>query len=269
VTDPAQGRRPGHLWLVLALVAAAALVACNADEGNGDGGGDAESPPVKAEFTEFCIRALQTETYPEPGVDLSQLSPPEQTFVVKAYAAGLVAQAERVREVAPEQIRSDVNVLVDAMVAVQNTGDFKPLEDERVLAATGRVHRFELDNCGWGREDITAVEYAYRGVTSSVRGGPRSFELKNEGKEPHELVVFRIKDGIGDSLQRLLELPRDQFGALVTNMGSASAQPGKESFVVADLTPGRYALVCFIPIGGGSEGPPHFTEGMQAEFRVA
>lgn len=32
--------------------------------------------------------------------------------------------------------------------------------------------------------------------------------------------------------------------------------------------PGSYIAVCFIPIGGGEEGPPHFTGGMVAEFDV-
>jgi hypothetical protein len=36
-----------------------------------------------------------------------------------------------------------------------------------------------------------------------------------------------------------------------------------------DLEPGRYAAVCFIPIGGGEDGPPHFTGGMVAELEVA
>src|SRR5690606_4951888 len=35
-----------------------------------------------------------------------------------------------------------------------------------------------------------------------------------------------------------------------------------------DLDPGSYIAVCFIPIGGGEEGPPHFTGGMVAEFDV-
>ncbi len=253
--------------LALGLVAAV-LVACSDGDGD-DGGGSAVATGPKPEYTDFCLRALETETYPEPGVDLSKLSPPDQALVVRSYASGLVAQAERVREAAPERVRADVNVIVDAMVRIRDAGDFRVLESERVVAAIRRVHQFELENCGWGREDVTAVDYAYRGVTDTVGTGPRSFEMKNEGKEPHELVILRINDNVTDSLQKLLDLPREQVAVRVTNVGSASAKPGEQAFVVADLTPGRYAMVCFIPVGGGSEGPPHFTRGMQAEFRVA
>jgi hypothetical protein len=42
---------------------------------------------------------------------------------------------------------------------------------------------------------------------------------------------------------------------------------------VADLEPGDYAVVCFIPTGSGGDtegdGPPHFTKGMVSYFEVA
>ena len=251
------------------MVIALLLSGCT-DDGDGDReqGQDRGGAGPRPELTDFCVRSLQTETYPEPGVDLGRLSPPEQTAVVKGYASGLVAQAERVREVAPEQIRTEVHVVVDAMARIRDTGDFKVLEEERVVAATRRVHEFQLESCGWARQDVTAVDHAFRRMKDSVPGGPRSFELKNEGQEPHEIVILKINDGVTDPLDKLLELPREQLGMRVANVGSASAKPGDRTFVVADLTRGRYGMVCFIPTGGASEGPPHFTRGMQAEFRV-
>ena len=265
---PTPGRRTRRKVVLALLLCLLALAGCDGDGGDGTAEDDEGGPRVRPEFTDFCVRALQTETYPEPAVDLGRLSPPEQVQLVKAYAAGLVAQAERLREVAPERIRSDVNLLVDAMAGIRETGDFAVLEQERIVAATNRVHAFELENCGWAKDDVTAVDYEYRGVSSSVPGGPRSFELSNEGNEPHELVVFRINDNVTDSFRQLLDQPREQVGVRVTSMGSVSAAPGERGFVVTDLTPGRYGVVCFIPVGGASEGPPHFTRGMQAEFRV-
>ncbi|MFN2503807.1 MAG: hypothetical protein ABR540_06170, partial [Acidimicrobiales bacterium] len=121
----------------------------------------------------------------------------------------------------------------------------------------------------WARSDIEGVEYAFNGVPSSPRTGPRSFELKNEGKEPHELVLFRFNDGVSDTVQQLLSLPQDQIQAKVRSFGTTFAEPGKSSFVVADLSAGRYAMLCFIPVGGAQEGPPHATRGMLAEFQVS
>ena len=48
--------------------------------------------------------------------------------------------------------------------------------------------------------------------------------------------------------------------------------------MVADLAPGEYIALCFIPVGTSMShdgefvegtGAPHFTEGMQHEFTVA
>ena len=66
----------------------------------------------------------------------------------------------------------------------------------------------------------------------------------------------------------------------------ATADPGKQESFDADLTAGRYAAVCFIPVGtlpGGHSGhdmeemedmvfdpnaDTHFKRGMYAEFEV-
>jgi hypothetical protein len=50
-------------------------------------------------------------------------------------------------------------------------------------------------------------------------------------------------------------------------LGRSFAEPGREGAKVkAQLEPGRYALVCFLPVAGS--GPPHFTRGMLREFTV-
>ena len=38
---------------------------------------------------------------------------------------------------------------------------------------------------------------------------------------------------------------------------------------IATLDPGRYIAVCFLPAGGAEGSPPHFMQGMTAEFEVA
>ena len=34
------------------------------------------------------------------------------------------------------------------------------------------------------------------------------------------------------------------------------------------LPKGHYAVVCFLPVGGGEDGPPHLMEGMITDFTV-
>ena len=62
-------------------------------------------------------------------------------------------------------------------------------------------------------------------------------------------------------------------GAQIEFVAAGFAEPGDTGTVYADVKkPGRYAAVCFIPTGthGDTEGdgPPHFVQGMVAEFTV-
>lgn len=45
-------------------------------------------------------------------------------------------------------------------------------------------------------------------------------------------------------------------------------KPGETKSFVANLTPGSYIFVCFLPVGGAATGAPHFTKGMYGEFTV-
>jgi hypothetical protein len=254
-------------WRVMVpmlIVAMAGLAACG-DDGDDEGGGGGQP---KAEYANYCAAALSTEQYPEPQVNFEALTPPQQAEVWKAYASGVAPLAETQRSTAPEKIRKDVNLLVDKVNEVRTTGNVAVLEEENTVEAAARVHEFELDNCGWAGDRVDADEYVFRDVATSVNAGVRSFELTNKGKEPHELQLVRINDGVNESLRQLLDLPREQFIARVRPMGSTFAEPGKKNWVVADLAPGRYAMICFIPVGGAGEGPPHYTRGMLNEFQV-
>ena len=51
-------------------------------------------------------------------------------------------------------------------------------------------------------------------------------------------------------------------------MAAAFAPPGEGGSTLAELSAGDYAMICFIPVGGGEDGPPHFTQGMIHEFTV-
>ena len=64
----------------------------------------------------------------------------------------------------------------------------------------------------------------------------------------------------------LLKLPEDLN---VRPVGQAAAEPGKTDSAVVKLERGRYAVSCFIPVGGGESGPPHAVGGMFAEFTVS
>lgn len=127
--------------------------------------------------------------------------------------------------------------------------------------------------------DVVAVEYAFEGVPATLPAGPHGFRLIGEGEEFHELALVRVDDE--RPLAELLELPEDEQEEVTTYVGGVTACPQETSPepLGADLTPGRYALLCFVPVGttpdlegddllAAYENAPHFVEGMVAEFSV-
>ncbi len=312
-----------HFWrakeqrflpLTLGLLLASSLVACGGDEE--PKGGQRKATPqaqqANAQYRDYCAKVLAIETFPEPEVDFEALTPAQQTEESKKFAGQLVPLAEEARGLAPTQIRSEINTLADAVKKVQETGDFEAaFGDPQVEQASDRAHAFDLENCGWKRVDVTAVNYAFQGIPSTLEAGTTSFELSNKGTEPHELVVLRINDDVTESAEELLKLPQEEGEKKTQFAGATFADPNDTEYAIAELREGRYAVACFVPVGSkpegqgeptagasptattsptatasptatstasptasptaggeGEEGPPHFTRGMFAEFRV-
>jgi hypothetical protein len=138
---------------------------------------------------------------------------------------------------------------------------------------------------------IEGVDYGFTNVPDSVPAGTKLGFSNTSSVELHELVAFRVDSDV--PLEQLLELPPAELeatlGAPVTVMLQPPGAP-EPIMAVGDGTlaePGRYVLMCFIPIGadpaeylaaargaGGKKpegvagGPPHFTAGMVAELTV-
>jgi hypothetical protein len=143
---------------------------------------------------------------------------------------------------------------------------------------------------GDGPTIVNAVDYAFQDLPESVPAGSQITLTNGSTKELHEIVVLGpLPADETRSVPELLALPEDQLPAIEPVLVML-APPGEEGFaVVGDGTlaePGRYAVVCAIPVGAdpaafleaaeaGGEGPPeveggppHFTEGMFAELIV-
>ena len=255
----------------LVVVLASVLAACGDDGDNGEGvakGKGGEEAGTGQAVRDYCEKSLRVETYPEPEIDFESLTAEQQVEEAKKFAKQIQPLAEEVRAAAPADVKGDITVLADTIAKLGETGDFELLERPEVAAAEDRAHAYDLKTCGWTRADVTAVEYAFQGVPPTLRSGPASFDLTNRGKEPHELVIFRIHDDVKEPLEKLLDLPEEEARTKVTDVGGTFAEPGDDGYKVADLEPGRYGMACFVPVAGGEEGPPHTSRGMFAEFKV-
>ena len=148
--------------------------------------------------------------------------------------------------------------------------------------------------CGGGDDTktVTASDYAFQNLPKSVSAGT-TLQLKNSStKELHEMIVLRIPDGERRPVQELVNLPEAEQEAIFGGGKPAMvllAPPGggETTKAVGDgkLTDkGRYAVVCFIPLGADpaaylnappsdgppqvAGGPPHVTQGMFGEITV-
>jgi hypothetical protein len=143
--------------------------------------------------------------------------------------------------------------------------------------------------------EVTAVDYEFEDLPESIEAGTM-LTLKNDSDaEAHELVAIRLPDNETRPVSELITLPDEELGEIVSTEPAVVliAAPGEEGMaVVGDGTitePGRYAVVCFIPVGADpaevlagppaddatpaaeeepAGPPPHAAEGMYAELTV-
>jgi hypothetical protein len=114
---------------------------------------------------------------------------------------------------------------------------------------------------------IDAVEYAFR--PKGVKAGRSEILFANKGSEPHFIDGVSIKPG--KTIEDVREYTRTEKGEDPLNERGTSfvttiADGGVSQVIQADLEPGRYALLCFVPDRKG--GPPHVAKGMISELVV-
>jgi hypothetical protein len=230
----------------------------------------------------FCTPAIQLKTAltAGPDVDFETATEEEIGAAMEEFGASVAPLVEEVTATAPPEIADDVTTVTDTLNEVLQSGDDSLTESEEFTAADGAINQYLLDNCGLEAVSVSAVEYSFSGIPDTLPAGLTAFEFSNEGQELHEMVVFRINEGVTQSVEELLQLPEEEAGELASDVAGTFAMPGESNVTFVDLEPGRYAFVCFVPVGttpenvealeSGEEegGPPHFTQGMFTEVTV-
>jgi hypothetical protein len=133
---------------------------------------------------------------------------------------------------------------------------------------------------GATRTAVIGKDYEFFAAEALALGGQQAVSFINEGEELHELNIVRIAPEETRSVEQIIQesAGADAPPATITPVAMGIACPGERTVFNADLSePGRYAAVCFIPVGTTPEsdpeaepsGPPHAAEGMFAEFTVA
>jgi hypothetical protein len=98
-----------------------------------------------------------------------------------------------------------------------------------------------------------------------IPAGLTEFRFLNKGPALHHLAILKLTGGKTiDDLRAALANPGPPPSWVKEYGGANAPVPGEESNATLTLTPGNYALICFVDIGG----PPHFAKGMVRALRV-
>ncbi|MCB1246109.1 MAG: hypothetical protein KDB69_02450 [Acidimicrobiia bacterium] len=275
--------RPSRITRMVLVVAVTALgvAACSSN-----GASDATSTTATAAATTsttssntdsmaFCVSYAQTIGLVTQGPD----DGPEENPDPSAWVADVTSGLETTKAQAPDAIAEQVNRVVESLMAPLSTMDEDAFNEvtssPQYVADTAAIGSYLTSDCGFGTVDLTAVNYAYQGDLDDITPGYNAITLDNQGTEVHEMILARFHDDDTETLDDLLALPDEEAEAKVDILAFAIAAPGDSTTIFADLEPGRYGILCALPVGATSfqdietaDGPPHFTQGMKREFTV-
>ena len=125
--------------------------------------------------------------------------------------------------------------------------------------------------------DVSMVDYQFELAEDSFEAGQHVWKVTNEGDENHELAILKLPEGMtADAYRAMMMAPADATPDAAatpdpdapqpTAVGGIKALgPGLSGWVVADLEPGEYVAVCFIP---DENGTSHAMLGMISGFTV-
>ncbi len=122
------------------------------------------------------------------------------------------------------------------------------------------------------KPDVTVnmVDYHFE-ITGTFKSGSQTVFLKNSGTEMHEAQVLQLKPGTTfEQFQKLLmqSNPSQQQSQIpATPVWGMTLSPNTSAYSTVSLTPGDYAVVCFIP-SAKNGGKPHYMLGMISSVTV-
>jgi hypothetical protein len=257
------------MWRAVAGLATVALLA-------GCGGGDDEAATGGTTEVEETTSGGDAQPSAENAAycELARELDEQESFPT-------VEQLDELAAAAPEEIRDDVEFVVGKFKEGIEAGDpARAFGDPEVEQRFEPIEAFEAGECGLGtdeeepeqdpavtqldpaaaRVDVTATEYDF--AFDPPAAGRTSLVMTNEGEESHVMLVARLAEGatLDDALQA-----DDPAEFVEEEYDSGIAVPGEEAVVTAELTPGEWAMVCYLP---APDGQAHFEKGMAETFTV-
>jgi len=112
---------------------------------------------------------------------------------------------------------------------------------------------------------VTLRDYGFQ-LSAPLTAGHHVLRFANAGPQTHEAVLVRLPPG-RTAQDVVAWVDKMQGPPPAEPLGGVSGEAkGVVSDVPVDLTPGRYALICFVP--DATDGQEHAKHGMTLEFDV-
>jgi len=115
--------------------------------------------------------------------------------------------------------------------------------------------------------DVTLTLSDYKFVLSKpLVAGKQMIKVENMAEQPHEVVMVQLAPGktIEDLGKWVFDMKGPPPGKPIG--GIPAFMKGKNSFFEANLEPGEYGMICFIP--DAKDGKPHMQHGMTQQFKI-
>jgi len=205
----------------------------------------------------------------DSGLTLSATACDAYVGFSQAMAGGpdeLGAAASTLTAAVPDGLAATVTTLSETMA----DGNPEAMSTPEFTDAAEDLGSAVYEGCDATQVDVTGVDYGFDGFPEEVEAGRTAIRFTNGTTvdEPHEMVLFRRKEGTTQPIDELLALPEDEAMSKLEMSGVTFAMtPGARSVLMTELEAGDYVAVCMLPTGG--DGPPHAMSGMTAEFTVA
>ena len=220
------------------------------------------------EATAFCEAALDAD---KAVAKVESGGKPKQADIQAAEAA--LGQAE---STAPPAIAAQVQAVV-AAVRSSFQGGSDPFDDPTFEQNFNAINEYRYNSCGYRQLDVTGIEYELQGLPKTLAPGKVAIKFTNTGAEWHELAIARLKTK--DSVRKIVGMSEKEQRKKIEEVGGTFATQNQISYTIADMgKPGRYGVVCFLPVGSTSEeaaeeaekkhAKPHWREGMLATVTV-
>jgi hypothetical protein len=112
-----------------------------------------------------------------------------------------------------------------------------------------------------------ATEFGFEGP-DAIPAGEVALTMDNQGKQMHELALGELLDGktIDDVHALLMKGLPKKPPTWFKEVGGTGAAPGEKGTIDAELTPGTYVMLCFVPDKASKK--PHVMLGMMKEVTV-